>query len=46
MVSRKQVLSKPVATIGVGKKSISALLDEMSQTGFQGKKLGEVAKIW
>ncbi len=46
MVSKKEVLSKPVATIEVGKKSVSVLLDEMSQTGFQGKKLGEVAKIW
>jgi deoxyhypusine synthase len=46
VVSKKEVLSKPVATIEVGKKSVSALLDEMSQTGFQGKKLGEVAKIW
>ncbi len=46
MVSKKEVLSKPVETIQVGKKSVSALLDEMSQTGFQGKKLGEVAKIW
>ncbi|MDA4120516.1 MAG: deoxyhypusine synthase [Thaumarchaeota archaeon] len=46
MVSKKEILSKPVATIEVGKKSVSLLLDEMSQTGFQGKKLGEVAKIW
>ena len=46
MVSKKEVLSKPVATIEVGKKSVSALLDEMAQTGFQGKKLGEVARIW
>ena len=46
MVSKKEVLSRPVSTIEVGKKSISALLDEMSQTGFQGKKLGEVADIW
>ena len=46
MVSKKEVLSKPVATIEVGKKRVSVLLDEMSQTGFQGKKLGEVAKIW
>jgi len=46
VVSKKEVLSKPVATIEVGKKSISDLLDEMSQTGFQGKKLGEVARIW
>lgn len=46
MVSKKEVLSKPVGTIEVGKKSLSALLQEMSQTGFQGKKLGEVANIW
>ena len=46
MVSKKEVLSKPVATIEVGRKSVSALLEEMAQTGFQGKKLGEVAKIW
>ena len=46
MVARKEVLSKPVETIRVGKKSISALLEEMAQTGFQGKKLGEVARIW
>jgi deoxyhypusine synthase len=46
VVSKKDVLTKPVATIQVGKKSISALLGEMAQTGFQGKKLGEVANIW
>jgi deoxyhypusine synthase len=46
VVSKKEVLSKPVATIEVRKRSLSSLLDEMSQTGFQGKKLGEVAKIW
>jgi deoxyhypusine synthase len=46
VVSRKEILSTPVSTIEVRKKSVSALLDEMSQTGFQGKKLGEVAKIW
>ncbi|QQG49358.1 MAG: deoxyhypusine synthase [archaeon] len=46
MTSKKKVLSKPVSTIQVGRKSLSALLDQMSQTGFQGKKLGEVAKIW
>jgi deoxyhypusine synthase len=46
VVSKKEVLSKPVATIKVGKKTVSALLEEMSQTGFQGKKLGEVARIW
>jgi deoxyhypusine synthase len=46
VVSKKDVLSRPVATIDVGSKSISSLLAEMAQTGFQGKKLGEVASIW
>ncbi|MGD0477013.1 MAG: deoxyhypusine synthase [Nitrososphaerales archaeon] len=46
MASKKDILSRPVATIEVGKKSISDLLEEMAQTGFQGKKLGEVANIW
>jgi deoxyhypusine synthase len=46
VVRKREVLSKPVRTIEVGRKSISRLLDEMAQTGFQGKKLGEVAKIW
>jgi deoxyhypusine synthase len=46
VVTKHQVLSNPVKTIKVGKKSVSQLLREMSQTGFQGKKLGEVAGIW
>lgn len=46
VVSKKEVLSRPVGTISVAKKSISGLLGEMAQTGFQGKKLGEVAGIW
>jgi deoxyhypusine synthase len=46
VVSKKEVLSKPVKTIEVGRKSISELLGEMAQTGFQGRKLGEVADIW
>jgi len=33
-------------TIEVGKKSISQLLSEMAETGFQGRKLGEAAKLW
>ena len=45
-MSKKEVLSKPVSTIEVGKKSLSALLSEMANTGFQGKKLGDVANIW
>lgn len=35
-----------VVPIEVGKKSISQLLREMSNTGFQGRKLGEVVEIW
>ncbi|MGC8948983.1 MAG: deoxyhypusine synthase family protein, partial [Thermoprotei archaeon] len=27
-------------------KSVSELLNEMAQTGFQGKKLGEVVETW
>ncbi len=46
VVSRKEALSKPVRTIEVERKTLSKLLDEMAQTGFQGKKLGEVAGIW
>ena len=46
MVSKREVLSRPVGTIEVSKKSVSQLLDAMSQTGFQGKKLGEAASIW
>lgn len=46
MVSKKEVLSQPVGTIEVGRKSISQLLSEMARTGFQGRKLGEVTRIW
>lgn len=35
-----------VRTIEVGPKSISQLLKEMSNTGFQGRKLGEVVDVW
>ena len=45
-MSKKEALSKPVRTLEVNKKSVSDLLHAMSQTGFQGKKLGEVAGIW
>jgi deoxyhypusine synthase len=33
-------------TIEVGPKSISQLLSEMAETGFQGRKLGEAAQVW
>jgi deoxyhypusine synthase len=46
VVSKKEVLSDPVNTIEVAKKSISDLLGQMAETGFQGKKLGEIAAIW
>jgi len=46
VVGKRDFLSKPVKTIEVGRKSLSRLLDEMAETGFQGKKLGEVARIW
>ncbi len=46
MVDRKLYLSDPEKSIEVGKKSVSQLLDDMAQTGFQGKRLGEAARIW
>ena len=46
MVTKKEILSNPVKTIEVRERKISELLSEMAQTGFQGKKLGEVFKIW
>ncbi|MEM1575637.1 MAG: deoxyhypusine synthase family protein, partial [Nitrososphaerota archaeon] len=40
-------LKKKVKAIEVkNPKSISQLLSEMSQTGFQGRKLGEVVEVW
>ncbi len=46
MQDRKKYLTEPEKSIEVGKKSISKLLEEMAQTGFQGKRLGEAARIW
>ena len=46
MQDRKKYLTTPEKSIEVGKKSISKLLEEMAQTGFQGKRLGEAARIW
>ncbi len=43
---RKKYFSRPLKAIEVNKRSISELLNEMAGTGFQGKKLGEVANIW
>ncbi len=46
MEERKKYLSNPEKSIEVGPKSVSELLEEMAQTGFQGKRLGEAARIW
>jgi deoxyhypusine synthase len=43
---RKKYLSNPEKAIEIGKKSVSKLLEDMAQTGFQGKRLGEAARIW
>jgi deoxyhypusine synthase len=37
---------RKVECIDVKKKSVSQLLDEMSKTAFQGRKLGEAVEIW
>ena len=39
-------LKKKVENIEVKKRKLSELIDLMAETGFQGKKLGEVSKIW
>ena len=46
MEDRQRFLSTPEKAIEVGPKSVSQLLAEMAQTGFQGKRLGEAARIW
>ena len=42
----KKYFVKKVKAIEVGKKSISKLLAEMGDTGFQGRKLAEVVDVW
>lgn len=42
----KPYLNKKVTAIEVKKKTISQLLAEMENTGFQGRKLAEVASTW
>lgn len=39
-------LKEKVKAIEVNNKSVSGLLDAMAETGFQGRKLGEIAKTW
>lgn len=45
-MKKNTYLGRAVRAITVGKKSISELLGEMSETGFQGKKLGQAAELW
>lgn len=46
-MGKEKYLRKKLKTIEVRKgKKISELLKEMAQTGFQGRKLGEVVEVW
>lgn len=42
----KKYFREQVKSIEVKKKPISQLLSEMADTGFQGRKLGEVVETW
>jgi deoxyhypusine synthase len=44
--SRSQFLQTPVKAIEVSPKSISALLEAMADTGFQGRSLAEAVRVW
>lgn len=46
MTKKSPYLKEKVKAIEVKKKSISQLLKEMEDTGFQGRKLGEATSIW
>lgn len=45
-IKRNPYFREKVKAIEVKKKSISRLLEEMEDTGFQGRKLGEVVRVW
>jgi len=45
-MNEKNPICEKTKAIEVGKKSISQLLNAMEQTGFQGKKLAEVTRIY
>ncbi len=38
--------TRKVEAIEVKEKSVSQLLDEMSRTAYQGRKLGEAVEVW
>ena len=42
----KSFLNKKVKAIEVKEKTISKLLDEMADTAYQGRKLGESVDVW
>lgn len=45
-MGKDKYFKEKVNTIEVKKKSLSQLLDEMADTGFQGRKLGEIVRVW
>lgn len=45
-MSNNHYFKEKVKAIEVGPKTVSQLLDEMKNTGFQGRKLGEIADVW
>lgn len=45
-LTKKFLTQGKVKAVEVGKKSISQLLYEMQDTGFQGRKMAEVAEVW
>jgi deoxyhypusine synthase len=46
MAKKNPYQKEKLRAIEVKKKTISRLLDEMADTGFQGRKLGEVVQVW
>lgn len=44
--NKNRFFQQKVKAITVGKKSLSSLLLEMANTGFQGRKLAEVVDVW
>lgn len=46
MRNKNPFLKEKVKAIEVKKKNISQLLEEMAETGFQGKKMAEVVRVW
>lgn len=46
MVKKSEYLSHPTKPVGVKDRSVSELLKAMSDTGFQGRKLGEAVEVW